>query len=102
MLKWTLGVLLLAGCGPLTSGEACDRLGRTWCSKAVQCWNAPSVYGDCMTEIYENCCQGADCAKIVRNPAQVDQCIADTRAQSCSALVQRVIPSSCYGAAHGD
>lgn len=82
----TLAALLLAGCGSMSVGEACDQALRAFCERAMNCLGGTSadVEACVSTGVPECCGKAATCQLEVRDGAAVQRCVDATDSQSCA------------------
>lgn len=89
---------LVSSCAPPSLGEACDRMGQTYCNRIEQCNGDAAERSQCLRTIYAGCCDGIVCTEPVRSPAAVDSCLGKLPSHSCTLIAQSLLPTDCYGA----
>jgi hypothetical protein len=105
-----LAALLLAGCGSMSVGEACDEVLRAYCGRAVACLGGTSAdLESCVSAGVPECCgKAGSCQLAVRDAAAVGRCADSSRSQSCAAWEAWVqaqssspppLPGVCVGVA---
>ena len=84
-------------------GSQCSQLAQAYCNRAAdpcQIIPAGQAVSNCISEAIVTCCDGECGAAVTSTQAEIDTCIADIDAASCSSLdiyTGGTLPSSCLG-----